>query len=297
MRRSELIVNRLLEAYEGETAPQGSVLAVIRNQPSFHATMGAFEDFLRQQGFDSLESFLEAGGASFIKDASGGVTLLSQRASLAATKPVLQAVIGTFGLRSDSPIGFRRGPGQPKVERSLQEIFARTGQYQAAAERQQQEQKKQAEAARKAAQVQKQRKPEPPAAQAGLPQRKRGYKPWGAEDEERFLGDVVGGHEPAPHRFVLGFNYPKNAEGGVLVREVEPGSAAAKSGLQPNDVILGVGEHINVYGTTNPRYRIKNARQLHHVLDRLAPNTVLPLMVRRGSGMVEIPLVPEVLPD
>jgi serine protease Do/serine protease DegQ len=64
--------------------------------------------------------------------------------------------------------------------------------------------------------------------------------------------------------------------GGALVKSVEPGSAAAQSGLRNNDVIVGAN-----------RGRVTNLQQLR---ERAKGNAVLVLEVRRGNGILIIPL-------
>ncbi|HWW80435.1 MAG TPA: DegQ family serine endoprotease [Steroidobacteraceae bacterium] len=64
--------------------------------------------------------------------------------------------------------------------------------------------------------------------------------------------------------------------GGALVKSVEPGSAAAQSGLRNNDVIVGAN-----------RGRVTNLQQLR---ERAKGNPVLVLEVRRGNGILIIPL-------
>jgi Do/DeqQ family serine protease len=64
--------------------------------------------------------------------------------------------------------------------------------------------------------------------------------------------------------------------GGALVKSVEPGSAAAQSGLRNNDVIMGAN-----------RGRVTNLQQLR---DRAKGASVLVLEVRRGNSVIIIPL-------
>jgi len=64
--------------------------------------------------------------------------------------------------------------------------------------------------------------------------------------------------------------------GGALVKSVEPGSAAAQSGLRNNDVIVGAN-----------RGRVTSLQQLK---ERAKGNAVLVLEVRRGNGILIIPL-------
>ncbi len=64
--------------------------------------------------------------------------------------------------------------------------------------------------------------------------------------------------------------------GGALVKSVEPGSAAAQSGLRNNDVIMGAN-----------RGRITNVQQLR---ERAKGAAVLVLEVRRGNSVIIIPL-------
>ncbi|HEY0341754.1 MAG TPA: DegQ family serine endoprotease [Steroidobacteraceae bacterium] len=63
---------------------------------------------------------------------------------------------------------------------------------------------------------------------------------------------------------------------GALVKSVEPGSAAAQSGLRNNDVIVGAN-----------RGRVTSLQQLK---ERAKGNAVLVLEVRRGNGILIIPL-------
>jgi serine protease Do/serine protease DegQ len=63
---------------------------------------------------------------------------------------------------------------------------------------------------------------------------------------------------------------------GALVRGVEPGSAAAQSGLRNNDVIVGAN-----------RGRVTNVQQLR---ERAKGSSVLVLEVRRGNTILLIPL-------
>jgi serine protease Do/serine protease DegQ len=64
--------------------------------------------------------------------------------------------------------------------------------------------------------------------------------------------------------------------GGALVKSVEPGSAAAQSGLRNNDVIVGAN-----------RGRVTNLKQLR---ERAKGTSVLVLEVRRGNTILLIPL-------
>ena len=64
--------------------------------------------------------------------------------------------------------------------------------------------------------------------------------------------------------------------GGALVRSVEPGSAAAQSGLRNNDVIVGAN-----------RGRVTSLQQLR---ERAKRASVLVLEVRRGNTILLIPL-------
>jgi serine protease Do/serine protease DegQ len=63
---------------------------------------------------------------------------------------------------------------------------------------------------------------------------------------------------------------------GALVKNVEPGSAAAQSGLRNNDVIMGAN-----------RGRVTNVQQLR---ERARGASVLVLEVRRGNSVIIIPL-------
>jgi len=64
--------------------------------------------------------------------------------------------------------------------------------------------------------------------------------------------------------------------GGALVKSVDPGSAAAQSGLRNNDVIMGAN-----------RGRVTNVQQLR---ERAKGASVLVLEVRRGNSVIIIPL-------
>jgi serine protease Do/serine protease DegQ len=64
--------------------------------------------------------------------------------------------------------------------------------------------------------------------------------------------------------------------GGALVKSVEPGSAAAQSGLRNNDVIMGAN-----------RGRVTSVQQLR---ERAKGASVLVLEVRRGNSVIIIPL-------
>jgi S1-C subfamily serine protease len=65
-------------------------------------------------------------------------------------------------------------------------------------------------------------------------------------------------------------------EGGALIKSVEPGSAAAQSGLRNNDVIVGAN-----------RGKVSNLQQLR---ERAKGTSVLVLEVRRGNTIILIPL-------
>jgi Do/DeqQ family serine protease len=64
--------------------------------------------------------------------------------------------------------------------------------------------------------------------------------------------------------------------GGALVKSVEPGSAAAQSGLRNNDIIMGAN-----------RGRVTNVQQLR---ERSKGASVLVLEVRRGNSVIIVPL-------
>jgi S1-C subfamily serine protease len=83
---------------------------------------------------------------------------------------------------------------------------------------------------------------------------------------------------PAPTRLPFDASTLADApdDGGALVKSVEPGSAAAQSGLRNNDVIVGAN-----------RGKVTSLQQLR---DRAKGASVLVLEVRRGNTIILIPL-------
>jgi serine protease Do/serine protease DegQ len=95
------------------------------------------------------------------------------------------------------------------------------------------------------------------------------------------IADTTAATQPGPaesiHKAFEGATLADAPEGGgALVKSVEPGSAAAQSGLRNNDVIVGAN-----------RGRVTNLQQLR---ERAKGNSVLVLEVRRGNGILIIPL-------
>ena len=95
------------------------------------------------------------------------------------------------------------------------------------------------------------------------------------------IADTTAATQPGPaesiHKAFEGATLADAPDGGgALVKSVEPGSAAAQSGLRNNDVIVGAN-----------RGRVTNLQQLR---ERAKGNAVLVLEVRRGNGILIIPL-------
>jgi serine protease Do/serine protease DegQ len=95
------------------------------------------------------------------------------------------------------------------------------------------------------------------------------------------IADTTASTQPGPaesiHKAFEGATLADAPDGGgALVKSVEPGSAAAQSGLRNNDVIVGAN-----------RGRVTNLQQLR---ERAKGNPVLVLEVRRGNGILIIPL-------
>ena len=95
------------------------------------------------------------------------------------------------------------------------------------------------------------------------------------------IADTTAATQPAPaasiHKAFEGATLADAPDGGgALVKSVEPGSAAAQSGLRNNDIIMGAN-----------RGRVTNVQQLR---ERAKGASVLVLEVRRGSSVIIIPL-------
>jgi Do/DeqQ family serine protease len=95
------------------------------------------------------------------------------------------------------------------------------------------------------------------------------------------IADTTATTQPGPaesiHKAFEGATLTDAPDGsGALVKSVEPGSAAAQSGLRNNDVIVGAN-----------RGRVTTLQQLR---ERAKGNSVLVLEVRRGNGILIIPL-------
>lgn len=253
MRRSESIVNRLLEAGP-VPMPAGSVLVVKNDVPKIFQNQA---DFYRWLGQGHVEGLLASGGAYFVRDNSGKVRLYSQRIPLNMRPETTDYVLQTFGLAPNTAnrIAYATGPDQPVTGKPLADILPRPTWEPAPVEK---------------AKPVKEPETEPPL-KSGVPPRQQ---------------ESAGQQE-------LGISFLKGTQGGLLIRSVERGSAAAKAGVQPNDVVVAVGEYTNTSGVASPAARIQNADQLRHVLKLHKPQTVLPLMVRRGSGIVELPIIPQ----
>jgi serine protease Do/serine protease DegQ len=95
------------------------------------------------------------------------------------------------------------------------------------------------------------------------------------------IADTTAATQPGPaesiHKAFEGATLADAPDGGgALVKSVEPGSAAAQSGLRNNDVIVGAN-----------RGKVTTLQQLR---ERAKGNSVLVLEVRRGNGILIIPL-------
>jgi len=256
MRRAESIVNQMLEAV-AVPMPHGSVLAVKNDEPK---VFRGLNDFYAWVGDGHVDKFLAGGGAYFVRDASGKVRLYSQQIPLRMRPETTDFVLQTFGLSPNegSNIAYSPGPRLPVSSKPLAHVLPRP-QWEPAKVKKQK--------------PVKEPDTEPPMSN-GVPVKQRTT-------------------ESVASQYTLGFSCAKGTQGGLLVRVVERGTAAAKAGLLPNDVVLGVGEYTNTAGAASPSVRIRNAAQLRHVLGLHQPQSVLPLLVRRGSGIVELPIVPE----
>jgi serine protease Do len=71
---------------------------------------------------------------------------------------------------------------------------------------------------------------------------------------------------------MLAQKYGLDIENGMIVSEVQNGSVAAKSGLEPGDIILGMGQ-----------YRIQTLDDFGQLLQALPQRGRVPMLVRRGN--------------
>src|SRR5690606_24869854 len=67
-----------------------------------------------------------------------------------------------------------------------------------------------------------------------------------------------------------------NIDGGVLVRQVEPNSAAAQTGLRPGDIIVQLGYD-----------DVTDLSQYHKLIDQLPEGKLLPIrFLRQGQSLI-----------
>jgi S1-C subfamily serine protease len=91
----------------------------------------------------------------------------------------------------------------------------------------------------------------------------------------------IAGQNVTLHRRVIRF-YDLPRETGVLVASIEPGSPAEKVGLIPGDIIVAIDSEA-----------IASIDDLHRYLTEHRVAVSIPLSVIRGTGKLDIPIVPQ----
>jgi len=96
-------------------------------------------------------------------------------------------------------------------------------------------------------------------------------------------------------RVKLGFDYDEHSTNGIRIVKVNANTPASRAGLTSGDVLYTIGPYIpSMAADKQPRtYRLQTAQHLKTVLGELDPNVPVPLRVLRGSGSVNLALVPE----
>lgn len=96
--------------------------------------------------------------------------------------------------------------------------------------------------------------------------------------ERPYIGVGLASLDEIPQQYVQ--NLPKNIEGGVMVTSVDPNSAAAKAGLQTQDVIVSINDH----GVTTSNDLRK------YLYNELKPGDTITLEIYRGDSKKTIKL-------
>ncbi len=109
------------------------------------------------------------------------------------------------------------------------------------------------------------------------------------------LPEAVTAQTSMQPRVKLGFDYDERSTNGIRIVKVNPNTPASRAGMTSGDVLYTVGPYIpSMSADKQPRtYRLKNAQHLKTVLGELDPNVPVPIRVLRGSGSVNLALVPE----
>lgn len=96
-------------------------------------------------------------------------------------------------------------------------------------------------------------------------------------------------------RVKLGFDYDERSTNGIRIVKVKPNTPASRAGMTSGDVLYTVGPYIPAASADKqPRtYRLMTAQHLKTVMGELSPNVPVPVRVLRGSGSVNLALVPE----
>lgn len=89
----------------------------------------------------------------------------------------------------------------------------------------------------------------------------------------------------------LGITYDKGqSKNGVYVSAIHPNGAAARSGIQAADRIVGVAKHASKGGEQIGPFRISNANDLSSVLSQAESKYPIVFFVQRGPNQVRIPV-------
>jgi len=89
----------------------------------------------------------------------------------------------------------------------------------------------------------------------------------------------------------LGITFDKGqSKDGVYVAAVHPNGAAARSGIQAADRIVGVAKHASKGGEQIGPFRISNANDLSSVLSQAESKYPIVFFVQRGPNQVRIPV-------
>jgi hypothetical protein len=118
------MVEALLEDNEGNTPPPGSVVAVQDDALTYHENAVSFQAHLAEEGYQTLEQYLQDGGAVFTRDNSGSVRLLAQRIPLSIGSDTQRALQETFRFTPDTRIGYQRGQDAPVTEQPFSALSA-----------------------------------------------------------------------------------------------------------------------------------------------------------------------------
>jgi len=275
MRRSEIIVARLLDEATGELpqeAPRGAVYVVWDNVGHAYKSV----DALQQVMATDIDTAVNGGAVIIVAHDSNNITVYSKAIPVPVGTDTLFDIVEQLGILGGANTGWSKSVRVRPAQVDWHRVFA----SQEYMDKSEQEQEKMAD------EIERDQEKEQKAAEKGNTQ----------------VRAVTGTPAPvaemppedAEHKLDIGFRYATLGNRmGVEVKHIYPDSPASQSYLEVGDIIVSTGPFAMRNGSISQPYRIKNADDLKRILGWLSPGHNFVMKVVRGSHEHDIVLTPQ----